>query len=225
MGAPTGRLSAFIEVPFDDGDKKLRPDGLIQVVSGHRTWTALVEVKTGRHDLPRPDRVLPGRGARGSMAMAKPEPWLRRAMTRSHLLRVTATAIATAWIGYRHRTRPSQRGSSTTPPELHAWTDHVSQSAFSYDVRLLYGVRQVALAGAAGGHGGRWLVGENQKTMRGPSCRDGCFTPRAVTTGGPGRSGPGSGSSPGRSAGAGSTAVVRRLGRGDWTGRTSWTSR
>jgi hypothetical protein len=51
MGAPVGRLSTFIEVPFEDGDKKLRPDGLIQVVSGHRTWTALVEVKTGRHDL------------------------------------------------------------------------------------------------------------------------------------------------------------------------------
>jgi hypothetical protein len=51
MGAPPGRLSTFIEVPFDDGDKKLRPDGLIQVVSGHRTWTALVEIKTGRHDL------------------------------------------------------------------------------------------------------------------------------------------------------------------------------
>ena len=51
MGAPAGRLSTFIEVPFEDGDKKLRPDGLIQVVSGHATWTALVEVKTGRHDL------------------------------------------------------------------------------------------------------------------------------------------------------------------------------
>ena len=51
MGAPAGRLSTFIEVPFEDGDKKLRPDGLIQVVSGQRTWTALVEVKTGRHDL------------------------------------------------------------------------------------------------------------------------------------------------------------------------------
>src|SRR5580704_723311 len=51
MGAPAGRLSTFIEVPFDNGDKKLRPDGLIQVVSGQRTWTALVEVKTGRHDL------------------------------------------------------------------------------------------------------------------------------------------------------------------------------
>jgi hypothetical protein len=51
MGAPAGRLSTFIEVPFEHGDKKLRPDGLIRVVSGQRTWTALVEVKTGRHDL------------------------------------------------------------------------------------------------------------------------------------------------------------------------------
>ncbi|HEX3956705.1 MAG TPA: hypothetical protein VHZ03_08735 [Trebonia sp.] len=51
MGAPPGRLSTFIEVPFEDGEKKLRPDGLIQVLSGHRTWTALVEIKTGRHDL------------------------------------------------------------------------------------------------------------------------------------------------------------------------------
>ena len=51
MGAPAGRLSAYIEVPFDDGEKKLRPDGLLQVVSGQRTWTALVEIKTGRHEL------------------------------------------------------------------------------------------------------------------------------------------------------------------------------
>jgi hypothetical protein len=51
MGAPAGRLSAYIEVPFNDGDKKLRPDGLLQVMSGPRTWTALVEVKTGRHEL------------------------------------------------------------------------------------------------------------------------------------------------------------------------------
>jgi hypothetical protein len=51
MGAPAGRLSTFIEVPFSDGDKKLRPDGLIQVLSGHRTWTALVEIKTGRNAL------------------------------------------------------------------------------------------------------------------------------------------------------------------------------
>jgi hypothetical protein len=51
LGAPAGRLSTFIEVPFNDGDKKLRPDGLIQVVFGHRIWTALVEVKTGRHEL------------------------------------------------------------------------------------------------------------------------------------------------------------------------------
>ena len=51
MGAPVGRLTAYIEVPFNDGDKKLRPDGLLQIISGQRTWTALVEVKTGRHEL------------------------------------------------------------------------------------------------------------------------------------------------------------------------------
>jgi hypothetical protein len=51
MGAPAGRLSTFIEVPFKEGDKKLRPDGLIQVMFGQRVWRALVEVKTGRHDL------------------------------------------------------------------------------------------------------------------------------------------------------------------------------
>ena len=51
MGAPAGRLSTFIEVPFTDGDKHLRPDGVIQVASGQRAWTALVEVKTGRREL------------------------------------------------------------------------------------------------------------------------------------------------------------------------------
>lgn len=51
MGAPGGRLATFIEVPFTDGEKHLRPDGLIQVAFGHRIWTALVEVKTGRHNL------------------------------------------------------------------------------------------------------------------------------------------------------------------------------
>jgi hypothetical protein len=51
LGAPGGRISAFIEVPFDLGDKKVRPDGVIRVVYGKKTWTALVEVKTGRNDL------------------------------------------------------------------------------------------------------------------------------------------------------------------------------
>src|ERR1022692_2855886 len=51
LGAPAGRLSAFIEVEFTVGENKLRPDGLIRVVLGQRTWTALVEVKTGRNEL------------------------------------------------------------------------------------------------------------------------------------------------------------------------------
>ena len=51
LGAPAGKISAFIEVPFDLGDQRYRPDGLIQVAYGKRVWTALVEVKTGRSDL------------------------------------------------------------------------------------------------------------------------------------------------------------------------------
>lgn len=51
LGAPAGALSTFIEVPFRLGDRQFRPDGLIQVTRGKQTWTALVEVKTGRNDL------------------------------------------------------------------------------------------------------------------------------------------------------------------------------
>jgi len=50
-GAPAGTIEAYIEVPFLLGDKKLYPDGLIRVSRGARSWTALVEVKTGSNEL------------------------------------------------------------------------------------------------------------------------------------------------------------------------------
>lgn len=46
-GAPAGALETYIEVPFLLGERKVFPDGLIRVSRGSRTWTALVEVKTG----------------------------------------------------------------------------------------------------------------------------------------------------------------------------------
>lgn len=46
MGAPAGVVETFIEVPFELGDRKVFPDGLIRVSRGQRTWVALVEVKT-----------------------------------------------------------------------------------------------------------------------------------------------------------------------------------
>ena len=46
-----GALETFIEVPFILGDKKLYPDGLIRVTRGAKSWTALVEVKTGANEL------------------------------------------------------------------------------------------------------------------------------------------------------------------------------
>src|SRR3954449_2673001 len=51
FGAPAGPVEAFIEVPFKLGDGKYFPDGLIRVTRGQRTWTALVEVKTGSNEL------------------------------------------------------------------------------------------------------------------------------------------------------------------------------
>ncbi|GAA1478998.1 hypothetical protein GCM10009623_34440 [Nocardioides aestuarii] len=51
LGAPAGTIETYIEVPFLLGEKKLFPDGLIRVRRGSRSWTALVEVKTGSNDL------------------------------------------------------------------------------------------------------------------------------------------------------------------------------
>jgi hypothetical protein len=47
LGAPAGQYETYIEVPFADGDRNVYPDGLIRTRRGERTWTALVEVKTG----------------------------------------------------------------------------------------------------------------------------------------------------------------------------------
>ncbi|MGH9040519.1 MAG: stress response protein [Acidimicrobiia bacterium] len=52
-GASAGNVDCFIEVPFDIGERKVYPDGLIRVRRGQRSWTALVEVKTGPNRLER----------------------------------------------------------------------------------------------------------------------------------------------------------------------------
>ncbi len=51
LGAPAGTVTTYIEVPFILGEKRIYPDGLIRVTRGQRSWTALVEVKTGTNDL------------------------------------------------------------------------------------------------------------------------------------------------------------------------------
>lgn len=51
LGAPSGSIETFIEVPFMLGESRVIPDGLIRVSRGNRSWTALVEVKTGRNEL------------------------------------------------------------------------------------------------------------------------------------------------------------------------------
>lgn len=51
LGAPGRIPQTFIEVPFDIDGKRVIPDGLIRVSRGSKTWTALVEVKTGKNEL------------------------------------------------------------------------------------------------------------------------------------------------------------------------------
>src|SRR3954466_15979050 len=51
LGAPAGPVNTYIEVPFSLADRRVYPDGLIRVSRGQRTWTALVEVKTGNNAL------------------------------------------------------------------------------------------------------------------------------------------------------------------------------
>lgn len=54
FGAPSGLVETFIEVPLPTADgRTVRPDGLIRIARGQRSWTALVEVKTGNNDLGR----------------------------------------------------------------------------------------------------------------------------------------------------------------------------
>jgi hypothetical protein len=48
IGAPSGRISTFTEVPLKDSEGKAwRPDGVIAVERGKTSWKCLVEVKTG----------------------------------------------------------------------------------------------------------------------------------------------------------------------------------
>lgn len=51
LGAPAAAVQTFIEVPFELDGRKLIPDGLIRATRGQKSWTALVEVKTGSNEL------------------------------------------------------------------------------------------------------------------------------------------------------------------------------
>lgn len=53
FGAPAAQLSTFIEVPFKTGERTCYPDGVLEMSRGSKSWSALVEVKTGSAELER----------------------------------------------------------------------------------------------------------------------------------------------------------------------------
>ncbi len=56
LGAPAGRVTAFIEPSFVHNDAKVRPDGLITVERGSTSWSVAVEIKTNKNIL-LPDQI------------------------------------------------------------------------------------------------------------------------------------------------------------------------
>lgn len=42
LGAPAGSTETFIEVPFQLGDRRIYPDGLVRITRGSKSWVALV---------------------------------------------------------------------------------------------------------------------------------------------------------------------------------------
>jgi hypothetical protein len=54
LGAGSGAIKTYIEVPFLLAEKRHYPDGLIRVSRGAKSWTCLVEVKTGNNVLDAP---------------------------------------------------------------------------------------------------------------------------------------------------------------------------
>jgi hypothetical protein len=53
LGAPAGRIEAFIEVPFKVNSVPVRPDGILSVTRGGSTWAALIEGKTAQNTIER----------------------------------------------------------------------------------------------------------------------------------------------------------------------------
>ena len=51
LGAPSGRIEAFIEVPFKLDGRSIRPDGILLVTRGAKTWGVIVETKVGASQL------------------------------------------------------------------------------------------------------------------------------------------------------------------------------
>lgn len=51
LGAPAGTIQTFVETPFLLEGSKVRPDGLITVTRGTKSWVCLVETKVGAASL------------------------------------------------------------------------------------------------------------------------------------------------------------------------------
>jgi len=51
LGAPSGKIETFIEVPLKLGERTIRPDGFVTVTRAGKAWSAIVEAKVASSPL------------------------------------------------------------------------------------------------------------------------------------------------------------------------------
>lgn len=114
LGAPRGRVETFTEVAFTLGGKDLRPDGLIRVTRGAKTWVGLVEVKT----------------AKGVLSPEQVEGYIQVARSKGFDAVVTITCDLVAEAGELPIRLPARPPKSVSVRHL-SWEEILTEAALS----------------------------------------------------------------------------------------------
>lgn len=147
FGAPAGVVETYIEVPFQLGDHRHYPDGLIRVTRGAKVWTALVEVKTGPNQLAAPqletyldiareqgfDAVLTVSNEIPAIAGTHPTPVDKRKVKRVALHHLSWTQVLTEAVVQKVHRGVADPDQAWILGELIRYLEHPKSGAMQFD--------------------------------------------------------------------------------------------
>lgn len=147
MGAPAGDLRTYTEVPFEVNGRRVFPDGLLRIVRGQRTWTALVEVKTGTNSVEREqletyldvardegfDAVLTVSNEIPAVPGTHPTPMDRRKLRRVALHHLSWTFILTEAVMQKVHRGVSDPDQAWILGELIRYLEHPKSGALEFE--------------------------------------------------------------------------------------------
>lgn len=146
--AQRAEVEAFTEVAYQGNGKKVRPDGVVRVMYGASTWTALVEVKTGDHTLEADqinnywdvardngfDHVLTISNEIAPNETTHPTPGLRvRSNSKVGVTHLSWTAILTTAIRLKQHAGVSDPEQAWILSELIRYLEHPASGALSFE--------------------------------------------------------------------------------------------